>query len=80
MSGPALALSTGQNQRLQLVGPPCSCLWQSSLQPALKLGALQLLRNEDLKLGSIRFFVIDECDKVLDKAGKPPPACVHNPT
>ena len=31
---------------------------------------VQLLREGDLKLGSIRFFVIDECDKVLDKSGE----------
>ena len=33
-------------------------------------GVVQLLREGDLKLGSIRFFVIDECDKVLDKSGE----------
>lgn len=30
---------------------------------------LQLVKEKDLNLRDIRFFVVDECDKVLDKAG-----------
>lgn len=35
----------------------------------MRTAAVQLLRSKDLSLSSIRFFVIDECDKVLDKTG-----------
>ena len=43
----------------------CCCEWQVLRCAA----AVQLLRSKDLSLSSIRFFVIDECDKVLDKTG-----------
>ena len=37
----------------------------------LTICGMQLLRSKDLSLSTVRFFVIDECDKVLDKTGAP---------
>lgn len=44
-----------------------------------------LVRDKHLRLGSVRIFVLDECDKMLDQIGKPlcagmhrkPYACTH---
>ena len=39
---------------------------------------MQLVKEGNLKLGSVRHFIIDECDKVLDSMGKhSQPACAH---
>lgn len=34
--------------------------------------ALQLGKTGELKLGSVRHFILDECDKMLDKLGEHP--------
>lgn len=36
---------------------------------------LQLVRDKDLSLKDVKYFIIDECDKVLDKPGE----CFHGP-
>lgn len=40
---------------------------------------MQLGRNGDLKLGSVRHFILDECDKMLDKLGALSCICITWP-
>lgn len=49
----------------------CRCYAMSlALSAASVCAALQLALEKDLKLGQVKFFVIDECDKVLEKLGE----------
>lgn len=36
-----------------------------------------LVRDKALRLGSVRIFVLDECDKMLDQPGKPTPNSIN---
>ena len=44
--------------------------WESWLCLTACIVYDQLVREKDLNLKDVKYFIVDECDKVLDKAGE----------
>lgn len=52
------------------IAASCRASWGLRLTVLCRFSVVQLALEKDLNLKQIKFFVIDECDKVLEKLGK----------